>query len=65
MKAYSKEALSQKQVQRRKKAKIIPESEETKEAKIWIKDSQTTIQDLTEELDDKIEEEKKARKPDT
>ena len=44
MKAYSKEALSQKQVQRRKKSKVIPETEEKKEAKTWIRDCQESIQ---------------------
>jgi CCR4-NOT transcriptional regulation complex NOT5 subunit len=64
MKAYSKEALSQKQIQRRKKTKIIPETAEKKEAKKWIKDSQTTIEELIDDLEEKVEEERNSRKPD-
>lgn len=44
MKAYSKEALSQKQVQSRKKSKVIPETEEKKEARNWISECQEAIQ---------------------
>jgi CCR4-NOT transcriptional regulation complex NOT5 subunit len=64
MKAYSKEALSQKQIQRRKKTKNIPETLEKKEAKKWIKDSETTIEELLEDLEEKMEEERNSRKPD-
>jgi CCR4-NOT transcription complex subunit 3 len=65
MKAYSKEALSQKQIQRRKRSQVIPETEEKKETKTWIRDCQENIQTQIDDVEQELEEEQKARKPDS
>ena len=64
MKAYSKEALSKSQVEKRNRNKqnIIPDSKEKKAAKKWLKDIIETLGNAVMDLDEKIEEEEEKEK---
>ncbi|KAL0488544.1 hypothetical protein AKO1_015782 [Acrasis kona] len=65
MKAYSKEALSQKQVQRRKKTKIIPETPEKRAVKEELESYIETLNEMIETIEGKLTDAREARKPDT
>ncbi|KAG2385558.1 hypothetical protein C9374_003373 [Naegleria lovaniensis] len=64
MKAYSKEALSKSQVEKRHRNKqnIIPDSKEKKQAKKWLKDVTEQLANLVLTIDEKIEEEEEKEK---
>ena len=64
MKAYSKEALSKSQVEKRHRNKqnIIPDSKEKKQAKKWLKDVTEQLGNLVLSIDEKIEEEEEKEK---
>ncbi|KAL9646888.1 hypothetical protein ABK040_013748 [Willaertia magna] len=64
MKAYSKEALSKSQIEKRNKQNILPETKEKKQAKRWIKEAMDNLNNLCDTIEETLEEEEEAKKKD-